>query len=159
MNPETSTNHGDQPTQTYRFGHARFGTGTHSALTLAALLGIAVAVIAGVLVALTGSFEMASVWVFAIFTVCLAPGCVALVWIVVVDRNSIPGAIRTPEYSVETTWLDKASQTTCLITFPAVGIGAALTSNVPEVSLTLIAVCGLMVLTFVAAYLWEKRRS
>ena len=153
----------EAPRKPFRFGSSRFGSRRHSALTPATVLGIALAACFGITAALIGSFELASLWVFAVFTLLLSPASIGLVWVLIVDRDTIPGTTQSPEDSVETTWFSKAAEAACLVTFPTAAIGAAFTTNfrtdLPAVSLTLLAVCTVMALTFAGGYLWEKSHS
>ena len=157
----------DRPTEAsrkpFRFGVPKFGTRRHSALTYAVLPGIVLAVCMSILIAFVGTQEQPLLLVIAIFTSCLSPSCVGLVWILIVDIDTIPGRTRSPEDSVETAWFSKAAETTCIFTFPAASIGAAFTTNfrtdLPAVSLTLLAVCAVMALTFAGGFLWEKSHS
>lgn len=157
----------DRPTEAsrkpFRFGVPKFGNPRHSALTYAVLPGIMLAACISILIAFVGTQEQPLLLFITIFTSCLSPSCISLIWILIVDIDTIPGRTRSPEDSVENAWFSKAAETTCIFTFPAAGIGAAFTTNfrtdLPAVSLTLLAVCTVMALTFAGGYLWEKSHS
>ena len=156
--PETTT-------PRFRFGVAKFGSRRHSAWTIAAPGGIILAAAVGALTtAVTGGLQDGRLtwgWTFLIFSLCALPFTIALVWVAIVDRDTVPGASRTPEDNVENTWFSKAAETTMILTFPAAGLGAGFTTTVHTellaVSLTLLGVCLFMALTFAIAYTWEKR--
>lgn len=93
----------------------------------------------------------------------VSPIAVALIWAIVVDRVTIPRANRSPEDNVESRWFDTAAKNALLGTWVVAGVGAALTkslkTDLPAVSITLLAICGIMAVIFVASFLWEKRRG
>ena len=166
MNKETvepvGTEKANETARTFRFGVTKFGKRNHSAWTMALPAGIGAALCFGAVAAAVDSHELAWGWILLIFTLCLAPVCTALVWSLIVDRNTIPGASRSPEDNVENAWLSKAAETTALVTFAVAGVGSAVATFVqPDlmaVPFTLLGVCTFMGLTFAVAYLWEKSR-
>lgn len=89
---------------------------------------------------------------------CVAPASIALVWMVVVDRSTIPGALPHPEHSVECTWYDQAAKDSFHFLLAGTGLGAALTSFwlPPMVSWTLIAVFAFAALVFAVSYLVRR---
>ena len=151
-------------TQRFRFGVAKFGSRKHSALTIAAPGGIALAIALGAVAASVASGYERLTWglVFLINMLCLLPVSVAGVWGFIVDRETIRGANRSPEYNVENAWFSKAAENTTLVTFAVAGLGAAVATfvrpDLTPVSVTLLGVCGFMAFTFAVAYFWEKSR-
>lgn len=147
----------------FRFGVAKFGSRKHSALTAALPGGIALATaVSAALTSLGPDFQRLT-WAgaFAIMFACILPPCVMGTWIGIVDRETIRGSDQSPEYNVENTWFTNASATTGHFTFGAAGIGSAIAAFVLKestaVSFTLLGVCYFMVVTFAAAYFWERR--
>ncbi|WP_406713279.1 hypothetical protein QEV65_03030 [Trueperella pyogenes] len=122
------------------------------AVPVGALLAIGAAVFR-VAVNPTGPYRWAAV---AILAACLAGPLIALVWMLIVDRSSLPGATAHPEQAVEHHWHSLAATNTFLITIAAAGIGAAVTSGV--VSFVLAGIVVFEFLVYGVSYLWAKHR-
>lgn len=92
---------------------------------------------------------------------CLSPCAIALVAALIVDRSTIPGAVRNPEASVENAWYDKAAVTAFHVALGVCGVGAFVTTwlQLHPVSLTLAGVLVLLGASFGIAYLAQKSRS
>ncbi|WP_252865176.1 hypothetical protein [Mobiluncus mulieris] len=101
----------------------------------------------------TGPYRWAAVVILA---VCLAGPLIALVWMLIVDRSSLPGATAHPEQAVEHHWHSLAATNTFLITIAAAGIGAAVTSG--NVSFVLAGIVVFEFLVYGVSYLWAKHR-
>ncbi|WP_263478226.1 hypothetical protein [Mobiluncus mulieris] len=101
----------------------------------------------------TGPYRWAAV---AILAACLAGPLIALVWMLIVDRSSLPGATAHPEQAVEHHWHSLAATNTFLITIAAAGIGAAVTSG--NVSFVLAGIVVFEFLVYGVSYLWAKHR-
>ena len=101
----------------------------------------------------TGPHRLAAV---AILAACLAGPLIALVWMLIVDRSSLPGATAHPERAVEHHWHSLAATNTFLITIAAAGIGAAVTSG--NVSFVLAGIVVFEFLVYGISYLWAKHR-
>ncbi|WP_245792517.1 hypothetical protein [Bowdeniella nasicola] len=101
----------------------------------------------------TGPYRWAAV---AILAACLAGPLIALVWMLIVDRSSLPGATAHPEQAVEHHWHSLAATNTFLITIAAAGIGAAVTSG--NVSFVLAGIVVFEFLVYGISYLWAKHR-
>ena len=101
----------------------------------------------------TGPHRWAAV---AILAACLAGPLIALVWMLIVDRSSLPGATAHPEQAVEHHWHSLAATNTFLITIAAAGIGAAVTSG--NVSFVLAGIVVFEFLVYGISYLWAKHR-
>ena len=101
----------------------------------------------------TGPHRLAAV---AILAACLAGPLIALVWMLIVDRSSLPGATAHPEQAVEHHWHSLAATNTFLITIAAAGIGAAVTSG--NVSFVLAGIVVFEFLVYGISYLWAKHR-
>ncbi len=80
------------------------------ALRLAIPAGLVIATVIGIALQSAPVFPHNTMneWLRALLIgVCVAPASIALVWAVVVDRSTVPGAIPNPEHSVEFTWYDQ----------------------------------------------------
>ena len=118
------------------------------ALRLAIPAGLVIATVIGIVLQSAPIFphNTMNAWLRALLIgACVAPASIALVWMVVVDRSTIPGALPHPEHSVECTWYDQAAKDSFHFLLAGTGLGAALTSFwlPPMVSWTLIAVFAL----------------
>lgn len=91
------------------WGRARFGSGRLSALTVALPAGILLGAGSGWLAAALGIGRSNPVLAFVIFAACLVLPATALVYAVVVDRNTVRGATERPGESVEEQWYGKAA--------------------------------------------------
>lgn len=143
----------------YRFG--RIKPGGPPALRLAISAGLVIATVIGIVLQSAPIFphNTMNAWLRALLVgVCVTPASIALVWAVVVDRSTVPGAIPNPEYSVEFTWYDQAAKDSFHLLLAGTGLGAALTSFwlPPMVSWTLIAVFAFAALAFAVSYLIHR---
>lgn len=102
-----------------RFGRPRFGGSTAALLALSVLAGIALGTGFAWLVATLADLPAEWMLIYAAFTV---PVLCALAWAVMVDRDTIAGATRSPEDSIETDWLNRASAGALTDTFTAIGL-------------------------------------
>lgn len=103
------------------------------ALRLAAPIGVAAA--AGIGAALWFAFPQmhggTNAWIgIAVAGACFAPVMVALAWVLLVDRSTIPGAIAHPEHSVENSWYDQAAKDSFHLLLVGTGFGAAIGDSV-----------------------------
>ncbi|MGM1029706.1 MAG: hypothetical protein ACQEWM_07505 [Actinomycetota bacterium] len=145
---------------TSMWGRARIGGRRHSALLIAVPIGIVLALGVGALAAWFGAAgrdPLAGAVAFALATVW---PLVALAWILVVDRTTIRGALDRPEESVESAWIDAASQGAFRDTLGIAGLGAAALfvsgAEVPG-SFALLAVVVVMMASFGIRYLVARR--
>lgn len=107
--------------QRSRFGRSKLGGGQTLLVTMSTIAGLGLSVGFGLLVAniaLTHNKPLTA----AIFTVCLAPGWTALMWALLVDRNTLAGAIENPKDSVESRWYSQAAEDTLHASLLALGI-------------------------------------
>lgn len=142
-----------------RFGRIRPG-GT-PALRLAIPVGLVVATVIGIALQATPIFvhNTMNAWFRALLIgACTAPAAIALAWVALVDRSTLPGALPHPEHSVEFTWYDQAAKDSFHLLLAGTGLGAALTSFwlPPMVSWTLIAVFAFAALAFAVSYLIHR---
>lgn len=142
-----------------KWGRSRFG-GRGSALLAAAPVGVVLAAATGALAAwagVAGPDPLLGAIAFALVTVW--PLTVAA-WIAVVDRSTLRGAIDRPEESVESSWLETASQHAFTDTLTLAGLGtAALFVSGAELpgSSVLLAVVVVMMASFGIRYLLARR--
>lgn len=142
-------------------GFGRIKPGGIPALWLAIPIGLVAAAVIGIALQAAPVFphNTMNAWLRALLIgVCVAPAAITLVWTVVVDRSTIPGALPHPEHSVECTWYDQAAKDSFHLLLAGTGLGAALTSFwlPPMVSWTLIAVFAFAALVFAVSYLVLK---
>ena len=130
-------------------------------LRLAAPIGVAAA--AGIGAALWFAFPQmhggTNAWIgIAVAGACFAPVMVALAWVLLVDRSTIPGAIAHPEHSVENSWYDQAAKDSFHLLLVGTGFGAAIAGFClpPMVSWTLAAVFAFAAAAFGTSYLIRK---
>ena len=143
-----------------KWGRTRFG-GRHSALLVAVPFGIVLAAAAGALAGWAAGAAGGDVLlVAAVFALAMALPMISAVWVVVVDRSTLRGALDRPEESIESSWLDKASQGAFNDTLLLAGLGtAALFVSRTEVpgSYTLLTVVVVMMASFGIRYLVARR--
>lgn len=144
-----------------KFGRSRFG-GSAGALIALSLGG-------GVL--LSALFATVMIWlqeperlqVFAvIYFIVMLPVMIGIVWLLLVDRESILGAVRNPENSVESTWYSDAAKDTFHAAMALGGIGCLIFSvwsvETSVSTVLLISVAALQVIFWIR-YGIRKRRS
>ncbi|MGC5076779.1 hypothetical protein [Agrococcus sp. DT81.2] len=141
------------------WGRMRFGA-RRSALLIAVPIGIVLAAGVGALAVWTGvagddplpggvAFAVVTVWPLT-----------AAAWIAVVDRSSLRGALERPEESVESSWIETASQRAFTDTLTLAGLGtAALVVTGAELpgSVALLAVVLVGMASFGTRYLIARR--
>lgn len=145
-------------TTSTRWGKAR--NRHYSAMRIAAPLGILLAAASAALWGFIGpGSENPWLAITIFFAVTVAPW-IMLIWAIVVDRNTISGATRRPEESVENQWLTQAAEISFFVVFMVTGVSSAVTSPFlgNPVSLTLLAIALLAMITFGVSYLIVKRR-
>lgn len=143
------------------WGHSRFGARRGSALLLAAPIGLALAAALGALAGWAAAPTGADVLLVAVvFALATALPMVSAVWLLVVDRSTVRGALDRPEESIESSWLDRASQGAFTDTLTIAGLGTAALfvsgADIPG-SWTLLAVVVVMMASFGIRYLVARR--
>lgn len=143
------------------WGRSRFGARRRSALLLAVPIGLALAAGLGALAGWAAAAAGAEpVLVAAVFALATALPTISAVWLLVVDRSTLRGALDRPEESIESSWLDRASQGAFTDTLTIAGLGtAALFISGAEVpgSYALLAVVVVMMASFGIRYLVARR--
>ncbi|AIT59964.1 hypothetical protein [Corynebacterium doosanense] len=143
-----------------RFGRPRFGGSTGILLALSALTGLVLG--AGVAWLIATLADLPAEWML-IYAAFIVPVLCALAWAFMVDRDTIAGATRSPEDSIETDWLHRASAGALTDTFAAIGLALlALTILGDRVSVSaenaLLAVFAVGFIDVAARYLVLKRK-
>jgi hypothetical protein len=146
-----------------KWGRTRFG-GQIPALPVAAAGGILLAAAGGWLAAGSGVAGANPVLGFAVFTACLAMPALALTYALVVDRNSIEGAVERPGESVEGGWYDKAASGSFTDLILVLGAAATVIAFIPadltmDLRLVLPGVVALCFVTFGIRYVLLRRRG
>jgi len=142
-----------------RFGRAKFGGGPKTLIAVSVAVGLVLSIALSVIVALTVLTENKALAV-ALFTAFTAPWLIAIVWLLLVDRDTIEGAINKPEQSIESRWYAQAAQDTVHALLWSVGVmGVASVFVDASVSLgTATIVLGVFLfIVFGAAYFLRKR--
>ncbi|WP_020097594.1 hypothetical protein [Microbacterium sp. 11MF] len=144
-----------------RWGRLRGGGGT-PAMAIAIPAGLVLAVLVGIIAAAMWDAPTPPVVVGIGFTVVTLPALVGLVWVFLVDRNTLRGAIDRPEESVEGAWYDKAAQGAFSDILLVVGLGTAflaITGIRIDVLIALIGVLLVAMGSFTVRYLVARRRG
>ena len=127
-----------------------------SSSTLVALSLFGGAALSSALIALLVWFQQPqniSLFVM-IFFLCITPLTVALSWVLLVDRNSLKGAVPNPEQSIENMWYSKASQDEFHSVMVIGGLGCVVFIVFPlQISLALVIAVGLLL---VQAIFWTS---
>lgn len=115
-----------------KWGRTRFGGGRAPAMAIAVPSGVVLAAAGGwlsVLVGVTASNPALGFWVF---TSCLTMPAVALVYVLVVDRDTLDGAAARPEDSIESGWYDKAASGSFMDLVAGLGIASIVLTFIPR---------------------------
>ena len=140
-----------------RMGRARFSSGSTPAWIPAAAIGTVIAILIGAIAA--GISPTAHFLAFAVFAVCLWSPVTMICWAVLVDRESMRGAVSDPEESVESSWYDKSAQGAFHDALIACGLGAGIFAFWPietELAWVLMGVTVLLMCDFGIRYLINK---
>ena len=149
-------------TQLYRFGRTK--PGGIPAMRLAIPIGLPLAVIFGIVIQMASGNRHGpyNPWLRGTaIGICVAPIVIALIWVLCVDRSTIPDAPANPENSIEKTWYGLAAQDAFHAVLIGTGIGSTLSSFwLPSmVTWTLVAVWFCTALAFTISYLIRKSRQ
>lgn len=153
----------DQSVRT-KWGRTRFGNGTMPALTIAVPAGILLGSAAGWVSVLAGVGGPYPVVGFVAFTLCLTLPGVALVFALVVDRDTLEGAAEHPDDSVESGWYDRATSRSFTDLILVLGLASIVLSFIPtefavDLKLVLPAVLLVCFLSFGVRYLLQRYRG
>ena len=93
------------------WGRTKFAGGRTPALAIAIPVDILIAAAASLIGLASGVIpDKIALLGTAVLALCLSAPCIALVYALVVDRSTLRDATERPEESVETRWLDQASE-------------------------------------------------
>ncbi|MEW6898119.1 hypothetical protein [Trueperella pyogenes] len=128
------------------------------AIPLGILLSL---IVVGLLTLIRGLGETGAGTYFVVLFAVTMPLGIALVWVVIVDRSTIEGAIANPEVSIESHWHRNAARTGFFAVNIASSWGAAIAGACDwwEISLTLLGVAIFGAVVFAVAYAIQKRRG
>lgn len=146
-------------TQQSRWGYLK--NSTRPALTVSIPGGALITALTAGGIAFSGLINGPFWLIFTVFFAFQFPIWVAIVWELAVDCNTITGAVRDPNNSIENAWFTRAGNNTLFATFPVVGIGSAVFQflDYDAVAITLTGIFIFITLTFVACYAFEKYRG
>ncbi|MGV3016831.1 hypothetical protein [Rothia sp. 88186D007BW] len=143
------------------WGRSRFG-GSQITLLLVSILGgalLAQLLAWGIITLRTDHITW---WWVPVASLALIPALAATLWAVLVDRNTIKGATRNPEASIENHWYGKAAETTFHLMLATMGLGAgafAIFGWDVSPSLLLTATTLLAMLVFLVSYKVYQRKG
>ena len=92
-----------------RWGRTTVGTKNVSALLVAIPIGVVVAVVVATVVVATGTVGTPAVVGGLATAFAFGWAAAGLAWVLTVDRNTLDGAPRDPERSIESVWHDRAA--------------------------------------------------
>lgn len=108
-----------------RWGRVRFGGGRLPALWVAAPMGVILAVALALLFMVTHDSEPHPVVGGVTIAITMVWVCTGLAWALIVDRDTVRGATKNPEQSVESVWFDRAASGAFSDTLLTTGLGTA----------------------------------
>lgn len=145
-----------------KWGSAKIGGRRIPALAIAIPAGLVIALGIAVVVQLAGGMNSDPLIGIPVVALALSPATMGAVYVFVVDRESIRGAVARPEESIESGWFEKAAAGSFTDILFVAGIGAAVAAFTrweAEVSLVL---GGLLIVAFASfgiRYLLMKGRA
>lgn len=147
-----------------KWGRTKFGAGRTPAMTIAVPAGVVLAGAGGLLSVLAGVTAAHPVLGFWVFTACLTMPAVALVYLLVVDRDTLEGAAERPEESIESRWYDKAASGSFMDLVAGLGITLIVLTFIPgdlapKLDLVLVAVLAACFVSFGIRYLVLRRKG
>lgn len=146
-----------------RWGRINFAGGRVPAMAVAIPAGLILAVGVGALTLLTKVTQGDQALVIAgVFALVMSWGFIGLIWILVVDRSTLRGAINNPDESIESRWLDAAMAGALRDTIMLTGLtlaALAITGFDLDVTWALIGVIWIAFFSTVVRYLMAKKRS
>ncbi len=147
-----------------KWGRTKFGTGRTPAMAIALPSGVVLAVAGGLLSVLVGVTASNPALGFWVFTSCLTMPAVALVYVLVVDRDTLEGAAERPDDSIESGWYDKAASGSFADLILVLGIASIILTFIPrdffvDLKLVLPAVVAVCFASFGIRYLVLRRKG
>lgn len=154
--------HQEAPDLRSRWGRATFGGGKVPALWVAAPVGVILAVALAALFVATHSSEPQPLVGGVALALTMVWTCTGLVWVLIVDRDTVRGATKKPEQSIESVWFTRAASGAFTDTLLTTGLGtAAIAFAGIDISATLAlsAVIVVAMASFAVRYFTEQRRG
>lgn len=143
-----------------RWGRARYGGGAAALWLGAGAIGLAVAVGIGGILAWTRAPGVRGI-AFVVGAVITLPIACALGWAVLVDRDTIAGAVERPDESIEHAWYERAASGALPDAFMAAAFGGAMFAitgwEVPAGAV--LSVLSTLIAIDVAVRYWVHRRA
>jgi hypothetical protein len=144
-----------------RWGRTKGGRAPAMAVALPA--GLALAGITSAVAAWAGFGGSRPAIAAVVMAACLAAPAVLLVWVVVVDRQSLAGTADRPEESIESRWYDRAAAGAQTDVVLVAAIAAVVLAVAPDVDVTpelvLVGVIAVSFLCFAVRYQLLRRRG
>ncbi|WP_152539184.1 hypothetical protein [Nesterenkonia sp. AN1] len=152
----------EQPPTTW--GRTRFGTGRTPAMAIAVPLGILIGIAGGLLAVVFGVAGAQPLVGFLSFAAFLTFPGIAVVFAVVVDRETLKGATQHPDDSVESGWYDRATSGTFHDIIVVLGVTSLVLAFIPrdfqvDLKLVLPAVLALCFVSTGIRYLLLRRKG
>ncbi|MFS0865999.1 hypothetical protein AB3M83_01520 [Microbacterium sp. 179-B 1A2 NHS] len=148
------------PAERTRWGRVRGRTGM-PAMSLAIPIGLVLAAAAGLITAAMTDAPSPLLTGFAVGAATI-PAFVALVWVPIVDRDTLRGAIERPEESVEGAWYDRAAQGAFTDTLLVTGIATSALAITGARIDAVLALMGVLIVAMASCgirYLIARRRD
>ncbi|WP_166866487.1 hypothetical protein [Salinibacterium sp. ZJ70] len=145
-----------------RWGRVRFGSRRASAMAVALPIGATLAIAAGAIIGTTGNAGPHPLIASILIAILLTPPLAGFAWIALVDRDTLRGAARDPEQTVESAWYVRASSDAFTDVLLIVGLGTAavaLTGAEFPTTLALAAVLLVAMGAFGIRYAIQRRRG
>ncbi|MFT4051213.1 MAG: hypothetical protein QM677_03065 [Microbacterium sp.] len=162
MNDGRDDEKGTETDRRSRWGRVRFGAGRMPALWVAAPVGLVLAIGIAVLAVATDSAGSRPILGGSVIAVMTWWPCLGIAWALIVDRETLRGAIDNPEQSVESVWYEKAASGAFTDVLLVAGLGtAAVAFTGIEISAVnaLAAVVLIAMGSFAVRYLIQRRRG
>ena len=157
----SSASNVEQPKPRSRFGRSKFGGSPAALIAGSIVAGLAAAFAAALIFWAIVRPEETALYL-SIFTLFLLPVATAGAWAFLVDRETITGATKNPESSIESSWYDNAAQTTfhnILLAVGILGVASVFTDMQLSLGTFVIASYIFILVAFAGSYLLNKRRD
>ncbi|MGQ1797356.1 hypothetical protein ACT4S5_09495 [Kocuria oceani] len=147
-----------------KWGRTKLGTGRTPAMAIAVPAGVILAGAGGWLSVLVGVTATNPALGFWVFSACLTMPAIALVYVLVVDRDTLEGAVERPDDSIESRWYDRAASGSFMDLVAGLGITLIVLTFVPgevfvDLDLVLAAVVAACFISFGIRYLVLRRKG
>lgn len=145
-----------------RWGRVKFAGGRLSAMWVAAPVGLILAAALALVFVVTHNVGPNPTVVGIAVTFTMLWPCTALIWALIVDRDTVRGSTTNPEQSVESVWYDRAASGALTDTILTTGLGTAAIAfasiEIPAV-IALAAVILIAMVSFGVRYFIQQRQS